>query len=306
MLRLRFKLISDLRARNRPAKNFKKPKDYAPMVSFAINDYYESFLSRIPFLFSGISSGLTQVVTFRWRLAPNIKSNANQIDFGQIIPLLLIALPVLAAAELYYEPRPRCETSIQRVEAVNSRPRDEISGRTNRETDQGSSVPNDPLCTAPPDPNNSRSEQLNNPQANDSATIYNATSGRLSLAMISTDVVTLYKKTKILGMLRIQFVHCSLLMIGAGVFINFVAFFFAALLCTVSILWLVPHVYKVSSYVSSVRTQLQTEFRKFRRVVKLQDALIPSRAHLPAELDRIPLLKMMWLKIYTRQLQQKP
>lgn len=190
MLRLRCKWISDLRARNRPAKNFKNPKDYDPMFSFATNDYYESFLSRIPFLFFGISSGFTQVVTFRWGLAPNIESNANQIDFGQIMPLLLLALPVLAAAEIYYESRPRCEPSIQRAEDVNSGPRDEISGRTNRETDQGSSVSNDPLGTAPSGPNNSRSEQLNDPQANDSATIYNAMSGPLSLAMISTDVVT--------------------------------------------------------------------------------------------------------------------
>lgn len=261
-LRLRSKWISDLRIRKRQTKNSQKVKDYDPVVSFATNDYYESFLSQIPFVFFGISSGITQVVTFRWSLAPNIKSNANQMTFGQIMPLLLLALPILAAAEIYYESRQRSEPPMQALSVTNSHPRDQISERNNPGTDQGSSIPNDPLITAPSGQNDSRSEQLNDPQANHSTTIPEVTSGQLSLAMISTDVITLYKKPWILSLLKIQFLYFSLLMIGAGISMNFVGFFSAALLCTVSILWLIPHMYKVSSYMGSVRTHLQAELRK--------------------------------------------
>lgn len=261
MLRLRSKWISDLKIRTRPTKSAKKSKDYDPIVSFATNDYYESFLSQIPFLFFGISSGITQVVTFRWLLAPDIKGSVDEMDFGQIMPLLLLALPIFAASEIYYESRQLSEKSKQTVD-VNSHPIDEMSGGTDPRTDPGSSIPNDPLPMSPLGQNDSRSGPLDNPQPSHPASINEATTRQLSLAMISTDVITLYKKPRILGLLRIQFLYFSLLMMGAGISMNFVGFFSAALLCTTSILMLIPHMYKVSSYMGSVRTHLQVELRK--------------------------------------------
>lgn len=261
-LRLRFKWINDLRIRTSPRNISKKSRDYDPVYSFATTDYYESFLSQFPFLFFGISSGITQVVTFRWFLAPKIKSNANQMGFGQIMPLLLLALPILAAAEIYYESRQRFESSRQTVDIGNSHSSRGISGRTDSGTNRGSPIQIDPTYSAPSGQNDSRSEHLNDWPADRSATINEATSRQLSLAMISTDVLTLYKNPRILGLLQIQFLYFSLLMIGAGISMNFVGFFSATLLCTVSALWLIPHMYKVSSYMGSVRTQLQAQLRK--------------------------------------------
>lgn len=229
-LQLRFKWISDLRSRARSTKSSKTPRDYDPAVSFATTDYYESFLSQILFLFFGISSGFTQVVTFRWLLAPKIKDGANQMNFGQIMPLLLLALPILAAAEIYYESHNRFEPSIQTVDVVNSHPGDQ---RSDPSTDPGSPILNDPHCTGSKGQNESCAKQPNEPQANHSADINEAITGQLTLAMISTDVITLYKKPRMLGLLRIQFLYFSLLMIGAGISVNFVGFFSAALLCTV-------------------------------------------------------------------------
>lgn len=256
-VRLRFKWINDLRIRASPRKKSKNPKNYDPVVSFATTDYYESFLSQIPFLFFGISSGITQVVTFRWLLAPNIRSTANQMNFGQIMPLLLLALPILAAAEIYYESRQSSEPSNQTVDVADSRSR-----RADGGSDQDSYIQNDSLRMAPSVQNESRSEHLNDPMPNRSVSIHATMSAQVSLAMISTDVITLYKSPRILGLLKLQFLYFSLLMTGAGISMNFVGFFSAALLLTVSILWLIPHMYKVSSYMGSVRTQLQAKLRK--------------------------------------------
>lgn len=142
------------------------------------------------FCSSGYPLGSTQAVTFRWFLAPNIKSSANQMNFGQIMPLLLLALLILAAAEIYYKSRQRSDSSMKAVDVTNFSPRDRMSGGNN----PGPSIPNDPFLTAPSGQNDSRSEHLIDAQANHSTTIAEATSGQLSLAMISTDVITLYKK----------------------------------------------------------------------------------------------------------------
>lgn len=67
------------------------------------------------------------------------------MNFGQIMPLLLLALPILAAAEIYYKSRQRFESSMQAVDVTNFFPRDGMSGGNNPGPDQRSSIPNDPL-----------------------------------------------------------------------------------------------------------------------------------------------------------------
>jgi hypothetical protein len=52
-------------------------------------------------LFS-ISYGVTQVISTRL-FAPDIQGSENTVDFGQIVPLFLLGLPIMAAIETYYE-----------------------------------------------------------------------------------------------------------------------------------------------------------------------------------------------------------
>jgi hypothetical protein len=69
-------------------------------------EYDDSFLSSMPDIAFSFSYGVTQVVSFRWIYASldglSLSSTASAIDFGQITPLFLLVLPVLAAAEIYY------------------------------------------------------------------------------------------------------------------------------------------------------------------------------------------------------------
>jgi hypothetical protein len=67
-------------------------------------DYQESFLSEIPSLLLSASYGVTQVVVSRMN-PPEISNSENTVDFGQIVPLFLLILPIMAAAEVYYQPQ---------------------------------------------------------------------------------------------------------------------------------------------------------------------------------------------------------
>ena len=62
-----------------------------------------SFLSEILTLLFGVSYGISQMVTNR-NLVPvaGLYGDQNAISFGQLVPLFLIALPLLAAGEIYY------------------------------------------------------------------------------------------------------------------------------------------------------------------------------------------------------------
>jgi hypothetical protein len=68
----------------------------------SVRSYRNSFLSRIGALFFSLSYGVTQVVVSRFAGAPAMKQSSKSWDFGQIVPLVLLFLPVLAAAEIYY------------------------------------------------------------------------------------------------------------------------------------------------------------------------------------------------------------
>ena len=61
-----------------------------------------SFLSEILTSLFGVGYGIAQVIIYR-NLVPNVGLSGDQdlISFGQLVPLLLIALPLLAAGEIY-------------------------------------------------------------------------------------------------------------------------------------------------------------------------------------------------------------
>ena len=65
-------------------------------------EYSKSYISNIPDLLFTFSYGVAQVVASRWLGAPKLAEEANRMGFGQIVPLLLLAIPVLIAAEIYY------------------------------------------------------------------------------------------------------------------------------------------------------------------------------------------------------------
>ncbi|MCJ1461665.1 hypothetical protein MMC07_000262 [Pseudocyphellaria aurata] len=225
------------------------PRDKDPVVSFATTGYHESYLSQIPWIFFEISYGLTQLVYYRWLLAHGLKDSVNQMTFGQIMPLFLLALPVLAAAETYYGSHDPFEPSIQRGDVVNSRG-NLISDPS---TDSGSPILNDPHRTVSQSQNESCAKQTNETQASYSADVSKEISGQLT---------TLYKKPGMLSLLRIQFLYFSVLLIGAGITANFVGIYSFVFVCIFGIPWLIPHIYKVCSYMTSVRTQLQAELQK--------------------------------------------
>ena len=72
------------------------------LVSTASDLYLESFLWQIVWLIFGLSYGIAQVIKARWGIAPSLAPDVGKMDFGQIVPLLLLLLPGLAAGEAYY------------------------------------------------------------------------------------------------------------------------------------------------------------------------------------------------------------
>ena len=64
--------------------------------------YQGSFLSNFPLISFGLAYGLAQTISVRWFNAPNMTDATRRMDFGQIVALFLLALPVMAAAEIYH------------------------------------------------------------------------------------------------------------------------------------------------------------------------------------------------------------
>ncbi|KFY14274.1 hypothetical protein V491_06106 [Pseudogymnoascus sp. VKM F-3775] len=65
--------------------------------------YSESFLYHIGGLFFALSYGVSQVVANRWNIgAPKVQEGSNRVDFGQIMSLVLLVLPLLAAVEIFH------------------------------------------------------------------------------------------------------------------------------------------------------------------------------------------------------------
>lgn len=68
-------------------------------------DFRQSFLGTIPALLMSFSYAITQLVYTRMS-KPDIQNSENLVDFGQIVPIFLLALPLLAFIEMYYETHP--------------------------------------------------------------------------------------------------------------------------------------------------------------------------------------------------------
>ncbi len=74
-----------------------------------------SFLSEILTLLFGVSYGISQLITNREAIpSAGLLGDQNAMSFGQLVPLLLIALPVLAAGEVYFgECQPMTPSSLR-------------------------------------------------------------------------------------------------------------------------------------------------------------------------------------------------
>lgn len=65
-------------------------------------DYLMSVLVNPELLLFNCSYGVAQIISTKMA-PPRIKNNTNAIDFGQVVPLCLLLIPVLAGFEAYYD-----------------------------------------------------------------------------------------------------------------------------------------------------------------------------------------------------------
>ena len=70
---------------------------------YLYQEMQRSFLSEILTMLFGVGYGIAQVITTRNQV-PNagLSGDQDSLSFGQLVPLLLIALPLLTAGEIYY------------------------------------------------------------------------------------------------------------------------------------------------------------------------------------------------------------
>ena len=64
--------------------------------------YDASFLSRIADLSFAFNYGITQLVIYRFIKKPPLSGTSKDMEFGQIVPLVLLALPLLGFFEIVY------------------------------------------------------------------------------------------------------------------------------------------------------------------------------------------------------------
>ncbi|MCJ1232344.1 hypothetical protein MMC14_000296 [Varicellaria rhodocarpa] len=86
-------------------------KNFFTSMKFVSQELSDSFLIEILWLAFGNLYGLLGIIRSRVMNAPEIVGSENQMGFGQIVPLLLTVLPLLAAAEAYHEILPSRPTS---------------------------------------------------------------------------------------------------------------------------------------------------------------------------------------------------
>ncbi|KAL6714805.1 hypothetical protein ACLMJK_007065 [Lecanora helva] len=66
----------------------------------------QAFLSDLMTLLFGFVFGVTRIIVSRKSQGYNVVGDEDKINFGQVVPLLLLALPILAAGEAYFEQAP--------------------------------------------------------------------------------------------------------------------------------------------------------------------------------------------------------
>ncbi|KAF2122888.1 hypothetical protein BDV96DRAFT_639445 [Lophiotrema nucula] len=72
-------------------------------TQFLFREYYQSAISNIPTTLYTLTYSLTQTMILRWRSGVVLAKEAKEMEFGQIMPLFLLALPLLTVVELYNE-----------------------------------------------------------------------------------------------------------------------------------------------------------------------------------------------------------
>ena len=103
-----------MKERNRMAKlaliEGRNRMRYSRVVLWVYTEMGHAFLSEIFTLIFSVAFGVTQIVCARNVNVPGqgLAQNQNSMTFGQILPLLLIALPFLQAGEVYHgKPNPK-------------------------------------------------------------------------------------------------------------------------------------------------------------------------------------------------------
>ena len=94
----RAKTKRNLQRKARKSKTMKS----ALFWTVAAQACFESFLFNMATWLLGLSYGITQVIATRFFYAPKMSEDANDMSFGQVVPLFLLVIPALAAAEIYY------------------------------------------------------------------------------------------------------------------------------------------------------------------------------------------------------------
>lgn len=70
---------------------------------FLFQEFQRSFLSQISFSLSSLAYGIAQVFMYRSSIPETrLSGDQNKMGFGQLVPVLLLALPVLTAGELFF------------------------------------------------------------------------------------------------------------------------------------------------------------------------------------------------------------
>jgi len=104
-------ILRSIRDRRRLANHLnslmtKRPGHLAQMlskISFIDQEIGNTFLSELLTLTFGVTYGIAQVVVAREAVPTSgLVGDQNAMGFGQLVPLLLMALPVLAAGEIYF------------------------------------------------------------------------------------------------------------------------------------------------------------------------------------------------------------
>lgn len=88
----------DMLAQKEKLPQLSLPRRYLVILSF----YSDSFVSSIGNRFFDLSYGISLLVQARWVSPPDLDQSDNRMDFGQIVPLTMLAIPMLVAAELFY------------------------------------------------------------------------------------------------------------------------------------------------------------------------------------------------------------
>ena len=73
------------------------------MFDFFFTELQDSFLWQVVWIVFGNFYGALQLITLRFvPPVPTVIGNDNQMVFGQLVPLMLLALPLMAAIEAYF------------------------------------------------------------------------------------------------------------------------------------------------------------------------------------------------------------